>query len=62
MLAEQIPAIANDLLHDKRLMLVAGTVVNATLIAAPTPTKSHGGKRDPAMYQTSMGNQLHTGL
>jgi hypothetical protein len=34
-----------------------GTIVDATLIAAPSSTKNKGGKRDPEMHQTKKGNQ-----
>ncbi len=34
-----------------------GTIVDATLIAAPSSTKNKNGKRDPEMHQTKKGNQ-----
>jgi IS5 family transposase len=40
-------------------MLKAGTVVDATLIAAPSSTKNSTGERDPEMCQTKKGNQWH---
>jgi IS5 family transposase len=61
-LAEQILAVVNDLLRDKGLMLKAGTVVDATLIAAPSSTKNASGERDPEMHQTKKGNQWHFGM
>jgi IS5 family transposase len=61
-LAEQILAVVNDLLHDKGLMLKAGTVVDATLISAPSSTKNQSGERDPQMHQTKKGNQWHFGM
>jgi IS5 family transposase len=61
-LAEQILAAVNDLLRDKGLMLKAGTVVDATLIAAPSSTKNQSGERDPEMHQTKKGNQWHFGM
>ena len=42
-LAQQILGTVNDLLKDKGLMLKAGTVVDATLIAAPSSTKNATG-------------------
>jgi IS5 family transposase len=51
-LAAQILALINNMLRDKGLMLRAGTVVDATLIAAPSSTKNAGGQRDPEMHQT----------
>ena len=40
----------------KRLLLRTGTVVDATLIAAPSSTKNADGQRDPEMKQTKKGN------
>jgi IS5 family transposase len=61
-LAEQILAVVNDLLRDKGLLLKAGTVVDATLISAPSSTKNQSGERDPEMHQTKKGNQWHFGM
>ena len=61
-LAEQILALVNDLLRGKGLMLKAGTVVDATLISAPSSTKNAGGERDPEMHQTRKGNQWYFGM
>lgn len=61
-LAEQILATVNELLRDKGLLLKAGTVVDATLIAAPSSTKNQSGERDPEMHQTKKGNQWHFGM
>ena len=61
-LAAQILALINDMLRGKGLMLRAGTVVDATLIAAPSSTKNAGGRRDPEMHQTKKGNQWHFGM
>ncbi len=61
-LAEQILAVINDMLSGKGLMLRAGTVVDATLIAAPSSTKNAGGQRDPEMHQAKKGNQWYFGM
>ena len=61
-LPEQILAVVNELLRDKGLMLKTGTVVDATLIAAPSSTKNASGQRDPEMHQTKKGNQWHFGM
>jgi len=58
----QILAAVNATLIDKGLMLKSGTVVDATLIAAPSSTKNSTGKRDPEMHQTKKGNQWHHGM
>ena len=39
-----------------------GTVVDATLIAAPKSTKNREGKHDPQMHQTKKGNEWHFGM
>ena len=44
------------------LLLKTGTVVDATLIAAPSSTKNKTGERDPEMHQTKKGNQWHFGM
>lgn len=44
------------------LLLREGTLVDATLIAAPCSTKNEKRERDPAMRQTKKGNQWHFGL
>lgn len=61
-LAAQILATVNATLADKGLMLREGTVVDATLIAAPSSTKNKDGERDPEMHQTKKGNQWHFGM
>ena len=61
-LAERILATVNLLLGAKGLMLRSGTVVDATLIAAPSSTKNSSGERDPEMHQTKKGNQWHFGM
>ena len=61
-LSPRILQIINDKLSARGLMLKAGTVVDATLIAAPSSTKHKGGKRDPEMHQTKKGNQWHFGM
>ena len=44
------------------LMMHDGTIVDATIIAAPGPTKNREGKRDPEMHQTKKGNQWYHGM
>jgi IS5 family transposase len=61
-LAAQILALVNDHLRDKGLMLRAGTVVDATLISAPSSTKNASGERDPEMHQSKKGNQWYFGM
>ena len=61
-LADQVLALVNDLLTGKGLLLKAGTVVDATLIAAPSSTKNKDGQRDPEMHQSKKGNQWFFGM
>ena len=61
-LAEQILAIVNELLTQRGLLLKTGTVVDATLIAAPTSTKNKGKARDPEMHSSKKGNQWYFGM
>lgn len=61
-LSLQILATVNATLSAKGLLLKQGTVVDATLIAAPSSTKNQDGERDPEMHQTKKGNQWHFGM
>jgi IS5 family transposase len=61
-LTERIFAAINVHLAVKGLMLKEGTVVDATIIAAPSSTKNQDGKRDPEMHQTKKGNQWYFGM
>ena len=61
-LSVQILATVNATLTAKGLLLREGTVVDATLIAAPTSTKNSTGTRDPEMHQTKKGNQWYHGM
>lgn len=61
-LTERIFAAINTLLAVKGLILKEGTVVDATIIAAPSSTKNQSGGRDPEMHQARKGNQWHFGM
>jgi IS5 family transposase len=61
-LSIQLLATINATLIAKGLMLKTGTVVDATLIAAPSSTKNSKGERDPQMHQSKKGNQWHFGM
>jgi len=61
-LAAQILQTVNDLLSVKGVMLKSDTVVDATLIAAPSSTKNSSGERDPEMKQSRKGQQWHFGM
>ena len=61
-LAESIFERVNAHLARKGQSLKAGTIVDATIIAAPSSTKNQDGERDPEMHQTKKGNQWHFGM
>jgi transposase, IS5 family len=60
-LAMQMFAAVNATVGAKGLMLKTGSVVDATLIAAPSSTKNSTGTRDPDMHQTKKGNNWYFG-
>ena len=49
-------------LRQQGLMMREGTIVDATIIAAPSSTKNQDGERDPEMRQTKKGNEWHFGM
>jgi IS5 family transposase len=61
-LTEAIFEAVKDLLAEHRLLLRAGTIVDATIIAAPNSTKNVTGTRDPEMKQTRKGQNWHFGM
>jgi len=50
------------LLGEKQLLMREGTLIDATIIAAPSSTKNRRRERDPAMHQTKKGNQWYFGM
>ena len=50
------------LLEERGLLMRQGTIVDATIIAAPPSTKNKTKARDPEMRQTKKGNQWHFGM
>lgn len=52
----------NALLAEKRLTLKSGTIVDATIISAPSSTKNATGTRDPEMKQGRKGKTWHFGM
>jgi IS5 family transposase len=51
-----------DRLDKAGLLMHGGTVVDATIVAAPSSTKNQSGERDPEMHQTKKGNEWHFGM
>lgn len=49
-------------LQSRGLRVSSGTIVDATIIAAPSSTKNAEGKRDPEMHQTKKGKDWHFGM
>ena len=49
-------------LQARGLKVSSGTIVDATIIDAPSSTKNASGERDPEMHQTKKGNQWHFGM
>jgi IS5 family transposase len=49
-------------LEAKGIKIQTGTIVDATIIHAPSSTKNEAGRRDPEMHQTKKGNQWYFGL
>jgi len=60
-LAEQIFQVINQTLGERGLSLKAGTIVDASLIAAPTSSKNQDKARDPEMHSSKKGNQWFFG-
>jgi len=52
----------NVMLMERGLLMTKGTLVDATLIAAPSSTKNKEHGRDPEMHQAKKGNQWHFGM
>jgi transposase, IS5 family len=50
------------MLAERGLLMRQGTIVDATIIAAPASTKNKAKARDPEMHQTKKGNQWHFGM
>ena len=61
-LTARLLAEVNALLGERQLLLRAGTLVDATILAAPSSTKNRAGARDPDMHQTKKGNQWYFGM
>ena len=52
----------NHYLEDRGMRIGTGTIVDATIIHAPSSTKNATGTRDPEMHQTRKGNQWFFGM
>ena len=61
-LGEAMFAALNRLFEANGWIMRGGSIVDATIIAAPSSTKNASGARDPAMHQTRKGNQWYFGM
>ncbi len=61
-LTQQILLAVNAYLGEKGLLLRHGSIVDATIIDAPSSTKNGAGERDPDMHQTKKGNEWKFGM
>lgn len=61
-LAQSMFDTVNALLGEKQLLLRQGTIVDATIIHAPSSTKNQDKARDSEMHQTKKGNQYYFGM
>ena len=61
-LPDRIFAEVKALLTERGLMMSEGTIVDATIINAPSSTKNKNKERDPEMHQTKKGNQWYFGM
>lgn len=61
-IGEKIFEDVKDRLDRGGMMMHGGTIVDATIISAPSSTKNKDGERDPEMHQTRKGNQWYHGM
>ena len=61
-LGEELFRLVNVYLEETGMKVARGTIVDATIINAPSSTKNKDKQRDPEMYQTRKGNQWYFGM
>jgi len=61
-LGNQLFVLINEYLQQYWMKVNTGTIVDATIIDAPSSTKNKGKSRDPEMHQTKKGNQWYFGM
>lgn len=61
-LGEKLFAAQNEIFEAEGWIMRGGSIVDATIIAAPSSTKNATGTRDPEMHQTKKGNQWYFGM
>ena len=61
-LGEKLLAAQSEIFEEEGWIMRGGSIVDATIIAAPSSTKNATGERDPEMHQTKKGNQWYFGM
>lgn len=61
-LGEAIFKAVNRHLHEQGIQVSTGTIVDASIISAPSSTKNKAKERDPEMHQTAKGKQWYFGM
>lgn len=61
-LGDQLFHAVGDYLHTQGMKVATGTIVDASIINAPSSTKNKKKQRDPEMHQTKKGNQWYFGM
>ncbi len=61
-LGKKLFEAVNVYLHENGVRVATGTIVDATIIEAPSSTKNKRKERDPEMHQTKKGNTWHFGM
>lgn len=61
-LTEVLLSTVNEQLKQQGLLVSKGTMVDATIVHAPSSTKNQEQQRDPDMHQTKKGNQWYFGM
>lgn len=61
-LGDELFRLVNVYLEENGMKVARGTIVDATIINAPSSTKNKDKKRDPDMHQTRKGNQWYFGM
>ena len=61
-LGKTLLTAVNDHLQRSGIKISKGTIVDATIIGAPSSTKNKDGERDPEMHQTAKGQQWYFGM
>lgn len=61
-LGEKLFEAQNEIFDEQGWIMRGGSIVDATIIAAPSSTKNASGARDPQMRQTKKGNQWYFGM